>query len=133
MPPADSIYRTANGWTFGVKFGFWKDAFKRPSVQNKICFYWARAKNHSSLTEPGINYFLDQKISWISKPVKNSTPIERDCSRYFPNTQCAGQYNAKVALLKKYIKDRLIWMSDNLGDNETVCRANIDKIFSPQQ
>lgn len=130
MPPDDSIYKGTTGWTFNVKHDFWKDVFKRPSVQGKICQYWSKAKANNILTDSAMTQFLNQKTDWIKKSggMKN-TPIERDCDRYFPNTECAKQYQAKVKLLTDYINGRLQWMNNQLGNTEKECQENMKRIF----
>lgn len=129
MPPP-SIYTGTDKWTFNLKYEFWKDVLKNPSVQAKFCQYWSKAQSNRILNDQAIKEFLNKKTNWIthSDPGMKS-PVERDCDRYFPNIEgCTVKlYNDKVEMLTDYITARLQWMSSQLGNSENQCRENIKK------
>jgi len=129
MPPA-SIYKGTSGWTFNVKHGFWKDVFKNPSVQGKICQYWSKAQINI-LNDQTIKEFLKKKSDWITHTDNGmKSAVERDCERYFPNTSgwCDTRlYDEKVKMLTDYVTGRLQWMNSQLGNSENECRKNIKK------
>jgi CotH kinase protein len=130
-------YSGTDGWTFKIKYQFWKDVLRDPEVQKKICYYWTEGRTKNILTKDAILKFIDDKTKWIDKHAgdgSTNSPVQRDCQRYFPNTQCYTEFNSKpgitskIDLLNSYMTGRMDWLTEQLGTTNEECFSKIRNI-----
>lgn len=120
-------YAGADGWSFTNKSPYWKQLLRNKELQKEICSIWVAGRNEKHiLADTNIMSYIDQQVDWLKAPNnKDNEPIARDCNKYFPDTDCAKDYEKKVQMMKDYIALRVKWLEDKgFGTDEASCITN---------